>query len=200
MNTRVSIVRADAAEAREIAELIAVAFHPLAVARWLVPDPARRAEVLPANFRIFVDHALAHGEVHVTTDRSAAAVWFPRNGDPIPDPVAYSQRVAAACGENTERFFHLDGLFDKHHPDQPHHHLAFLAVHPTHQRRGLGTALLAHHHARLDKAGIAAYLEASSEAARDLYTRHGYQVREPFHLPNSTPTWPMWRPPLVGGR
>lgn len=81
---RASIVRADATEAPQIAELIAVAFHPLDVAQWLVPNPDRRTEILPANFRIFVGHALAHGEVHTTTDRSAVAVWFPRDG-PCPN-------------------------------------------------------------------------------------------------------------------
>jgi hypothetical protein len=85
---RVSIVRADATEAPQIAELIAVAFHSLDVARWLVPDPDRRAEVLPADFRILVEHAFAHGEVHTTTDRSAVAVWFPRDGGPLPEPAA----------------------------------------------------------------------------------------------------------------
>lgn len=196
--TRIPIVRADASEARDIAELIAVAFHSLAVARWLVPAPARRAHILPANFRIFVDHALAQGEVQVTADRAAAAVWFPRDGGPPPEPAAYPQRVAAACGEATERFRHLDELFDKHHPDQPHHHLAFLAVHPTQQRRGLGSALLRHHHARLDPKGAAAYLEATSPGARDLYVRHGYQTWEPFHLTDGTPIWPMWRQPRTG--
>lgn len=191
---RVSIVRADMTEASQIAELIAVAFHSLDVARWLVPDPDRRAEVLPADFRIFVEHALAHGEVHTITDRSAVAVWFPREG-PLPEPTAYQHRVAAACGEATERFLYLDELFDKHHPQDPHHHLAFLAVRPIRQRRGLGSALLRHHHARLDDRGIAAYLEATSPDSRDLYARHGYhQMGEPFRLPDQTPMWPMWRP------
>lgn len=193
--TRVSIVHADASEARDIAELIAVAFHSLAVARWLVPDPARRAEVLPANFRIFVDHALAHGQVHVTADRAAAAVWFPRDGDPLPEPAGYQRRVAAACGEATDRFRHLDDLFDIHHPIEPHHHLAFLGVHPAWERHGLGSALLRHHHTQLDVTGVAAYLEATSPGARDLYARHGYQTRKPFHLPDGTPMWPMWRSP-----
>ncbi|MGH3679165.1 MAG: GNAT family N-acetyltransferase [Natronosporangium sp.] len=190
-----TIRRATAEDARRVAALIGEAFQPLTVARWLVPDPGRRADILPANFHIFVDHALTHGEVHVSGDLAAAAVWFPRDGGPLPEPVAYTQRVAAACGENTERFFHLDDLFDAHHPAEPHHHLAFLAVRPDRQRQGLGSMLLAHHHTRLDTAGVAAYLEATSEAARDLFMRHGYQAREPFHLPNGTPMWPMWRPP-----
>ena len=90
----------------------------------------------------------------------------------------------------------LDALFDQHHPTDPHHHLAFLAVHPDQQGQGLGSALLADYHARLDQRGVAAYLEASCERNRDLYLRHGYRpMGEPFRLPDGPPMWPMWRPP-----
>lgn len=51
------------------------------------------------------------------------------------------------------------------------------------------------HLTRLDAAGVADYLEATSEGARDLYTTHGYQTREPFHMPNKAPMWPTWRAP-----
>src|SRR5690606_1521136 len=192
----VKIIQADEQDAAWIADLIGTAFHPLAVAQWLVPDPARRAEVLPANFRIFVDHALAHGEIHMTSDRSAVAVWFPWDGEPLPPPERYDERLRAACGETTARFQVLDALFDQHHPTDPHHYLAFLAVHPYQQGQGLGSALLADYHARLDQRGVAAYLEASCERNLNLYLRHGYRpMGEPFRLPDGPPMWPKWRPP-----
>jgi ribosomal protein S18 acetylase RimI-like enzyme len=195
-----TIERAGPDDAGWVADLIGAAFQPLAVAQWLVPDPQQRARVLPANFRIFVEHALAHGEVHVTADHAAVAVWFPQDGQPVPPPDRYDERLQAACGESTPRFQVLDSLFEQHHPTTPHHHLAFLAVHPDQQRRGLGSALMAYHHARLDQLQIAAYLEASSEENRNLYQRHGYQTMgETFRLPDSTPMWPMWRPPRPTG-
>jgi GNAT superfamily N-acetyltransferase len=195
------ICRAVATDTGWISELIGVAFQPLQVAQWLVPDPQRRAEILPANFRIHVEHALVVGQVHVTADRAAAAVWLPRDGDrPLPEPLNYQQRLAAACGETTDRFRLLDDLFDRHHPAEPHHHLAFLAVLPSRQRQWLGTALLRRYHAHLDTTGVAAYLEASSTESRNLYLRHGYRVRlAPFQLPDGTPMWPMWRPPATNG-
>lgn len=196
MTTAVSIVRAEAQDAAWIADLIGEAFHPLAVACWLVPDSDQRAQILPANFRIFVDHALTHGVVYTTSDQAAVAVWFPYDRGPLPPPANYQQRLTTACGQATPRFQHLDELFDQHHPSIPHHHLAFLAVRPDRQRQGLGSTLLNHHHQQLDTAGTPAYLEATSEAARNLYTRHGYQVMSaPFHLPDATPLWPMWRVP-----
>lgn len=188
------ISRVGAAAAGAVADLVAEAFHPLPAAAWLVPDPAERARLMAGQFAILVAHATEYGSVHRTEDRHGVAVWFHRT-EPAPEPPDYPARLAAACGAATPRFEALDELLEKHHPAEPHHHLALLAVRPTHQGRGLGTALLAHHHAYLDAHGIPAYLEASSEQSRRLYARHGYRVGEPFRLPDGTPFWPMWREP-----
>ncbi|SCF32628.1 Acetyltransferase (GNAT) family protein [Micromonospora purpureochromogenes] len=193
--TALTVERLGPAETRAVAERIAGAFHELAATRWLVPDAAKREAVLADNFEILVEYAMRHGLVHATADRSGVAVWFPQSGDPAPPPADYDERLAAACGEWTERFQHLDTLFEAHHPHADHHHLAFLAVAPQRQGRGVGTALLRHHHAALDAAGVPAYLEASSERSRDLYARHGYRVGEPFRLPDGSPFYPMWREP-----
>jgi GNAT superfamily N-acetyltransferase len=191
----VAIIRARTADADEVAHLIGDAFKDLAPTEWLVPEPTERVEVLSANFRIFVELALDHGEVHMTSDQAGVAVWFPRDHW-IPAPENYDERLAKACGEWVDRFHTLDALFEAHHPDEPHHHLAFLAVRRNRRGEGVGSALLDHHHAKLDRNGIAAYLEASSPRNRKLYIRHGYQPRgHPFALPSGAPFWPMWRAP-----
>ncbi|MFG1704988.1 GNAT family N-acetyltransferase [Nonomuraea sp. M3C6] len=185
------IRRATADDAGRVAELIATAFAGLNAVRYLVPDRRERHRVMTANLRIFVDHAVEHGEVDLIDDGPAVAVWFSHTS-PLPEPKDYDRRLEAATGEWIERFRVLDALFEENHPAQPYHHLAFLAVHPDRQDQGLGSALLRHHHARL--AGAPAYLEASDPRNRDLYARHGYEVREPFALPDGTLFWPMWRP------
>jgi predicted N-acetyltransferase YhbS len=187
---RPEIRPATAADATRVAELIATAFAELKVVSYLVPDRRARHKILTANFQIFVDHAIEHGEVHLIDDGPAVAVWFPRL-TPLPAPRDYDRRLAEIAGEWIERFQALDELFDKNHPDEPHHHLAFLAVHPDRQDQGLGSSLLRHQHARMN--GAPAYLEASSARSRDLYARHGYQVRATFALPDGTLFWPMWR-------
>jgi GNAT superfamily N-acetyltransferase len=189
-----TIRRATAADAGRVAELIATAFAPLAASAWLVPEPAERLPIMTANLRILVDHAIEYGHVDLIDEGPAAAVWFPRTG-PIPEPADYDRRLTAACGRWTDRFRVLDSLFDEHHPGEPHHHLALLAVQPERQGGGLGTALLRREHAELDAAAIPAYLEASSTLSRDLYLRQGYELGAPFRLPDGSPFWPMWRPP-----
>ncbi|WP_405095363.1 GNAT family N-acetyltransferase [Micromonospora sp. NBC_01412] len=191
----VRVERLGAAETRLVAERIARAFLVLPATHWLVPDDSEREAVLADNFEILVGHAMAHGHVYATADRAAVAVWFPQVGDEVPPPADYDTRLAAACGEWVERFRHLDVLFAASHPHAGHHHLAFLAVAPDRQGQGLGSALLRHHHARLDADGVPGYLEASSEIGRDLYARHGYRAREIFRLPDGTPFYPMWREP-----
>jgi ribosomal protein S18 acetylase RimI-like enzyme len=187
---------ATTADARWIAELIGAEFQHLDASRWLVPDPEQRARILPRNFAIYIEHALVHGEVHVTPDRSAAAVWVPRGWAPLPPPNDYDDRLADACGEWTDRFRQLDELFDKHTPAAAHHHLAFIAVRRDRQRSGVGSALLRHHHDRLDRDGVAAFLEASSPGARALYRRHGYvDLGEPYPVGDGSLFWPMWREP-----
>ncbi|MGW0507421.1 GNAT family N-acetyltransferase [Micromonospora sp. NPDC003241] len=193
--TAPTIARLDVADTRWVAERIAESFLVLDATRWLVPDEAKREAVLAGNFEIIVAHAMRHGLVFGTADRAGVAVWLPSVGEPLPPPEDYDARLAAACGEWTPRFVHLDELFAAHHPHRDHHHLALLAVRPDRQGQGVGSALLRHHHAWLDAHGVPAYLEASSEIGRDLYARHGYRVSEPFRLPDDTPFWPMWREP-----
>ncbi|MGC4875686.1 GNAT family N-acetyltransferase [Micromonospora sp. DT43] len=178
-----------------VANRIAEAFTALEVTYWLVPDASKREAVLAGDFEILVDHAMRHGFVHATGDRAGVAVWLPSVGEPAPPPPDYDARLAAACGEWTDRFQHLDELFAANHPHPDHHHMAFLAVQPGRQGQGLGTALMRHHHAWLDANGMPAYLEASSPRSRDLYARHGYRAGEPFRVPDGTPFWPMWREP-----
>lgn len=192
---------ATAMDTTDTAELIATAFHTLEVSAWLVPNPARRFAILAGDFRIVVDHALTHGEIHLIDGPSgrplAAAVWFPEITGPTPPPPHYDTRLSAACGSATGRFRVLDQHFDATHPHEfPQHYLAYLATHPGWQGRGLGTTLLRHQHDVLDQRGVPAFLHASCARTREFYLRHGYQpVGEPFRLPDGPPMWPLWREP-----
>ena len=199
--TRPEIRPATAKDATRTAELIADAFFSLDATAWLIPDPHKRAQVLPADFEIYVDHALTQGEIQIIEDAAgelaAAAVWFAQLTGPTTEPDNYDDQLVAACGIYTDRFRTLDQLFDDNHPHiYPHHHLAYLATRPDRQRHGLGSALLRHHHTRLDHYGTPAFLQASSQQSRKLYERHGYTcLGDPFYLPEGPPFWGMWREP-----
>ncbi len=187
----VEIVAADPDQAPVAASIIADAFEALDVTRWLVSDDDQRRDVLERNMLIWTTHAGKHGMIDLTADRSGVAVWVPV-GEPLPEPDDYAERLRAACGPWTERFQLLDETFEANHPHEPHHHLVFLAIRPGHQGRGIGTALLNHHHDLYPDA--AEYLEASSWQSRRLYLRHGFDDRGPFYPPDGPPLWAMWRP------
>jgi GNAT superfamily N-acetyltransferase len=190
------VIPAAPADAAAVSQVIAEAFHELVPSRWLIADAAARREIFPAYFAILTEHALASGIVHTTPGRTAAALWLPAGpGGPQP-PAGYGERLAEVTGPWVSRFLVFDAELARRHPaGQAHHHLALMAVHPRHQRHGLGTALLAAHHATLDQAGIPAYLEASGQRSRALYLRHGYtDTGRPVQLPGGPAMHPMWRP------
>lgn len=177
-----------------VADLIATAFASLAVSKWLVADPGERVAALRAQFGMIVEHAAEHGTIYLDSGGTAAAVWLDYTR-PVPEPADYDRRLLQACGQHTPRFAALDGAFEEHHPTTAHHHLAFMAVHPQHQGRGMGGRLLAQHHRVLDQAAAPAYLEAASLRAARLYRRWGYRFISRIDLPHGPSMWTMWREP-----
>jgi len=184
----------------EIASVLAEAMSEGPVARWLMPDDAARRRRAPGYFEIYAEHAVRYGEVYANADPdtgelSGVALWFPFTSL-IPSPADYEHRLKEAAGSAFDRTCELDALIEAHHPLDPHHYLAFLAVRPERQNHGIGSALLDRHHARLDAAGLPAYLESNDPRNRDLYLRHGYSVRSVVRLPDGPPLWLMWRSPI----
>ncbi|GAB1640387.1 GNAT family N-acetyltransferase [Krasilnikovia sp. MM14-A1259] len=187
------------AELAAVGALVALSFDRLEANHYLVPDGADRLRVMGDFFTLYTEHAARHGSVDVVPGADgivATAVWFDRTA-PMTEPPSYDSRLAALAGPYLDRFEALDELFDAHHPEPPHWHLAFLAVHPDAQGRGLGGALMARTHEGLDAAGVPAYLEATNGDNVRLYRRNGYTDMAPFEipLPDGTPFFRMWRHP-----
>jgi ribosomal protein S18 acetylase RimI-like enzyme len=181
-----------------VGALVALSFDDLAANHYLVPSEDDRLKVMGDFFTLYTEHAFHYGRVDVIDDGDGlegAAVWFDRTGD-LAEPPDYQNRLAALAGPYLDRFEALDELFDKNHPTDPHWHLAFLAVHPDHQEKGLGSALMHRTHDELDSAGVPEYLEATNPNNIRLYRRHGYEDMSPSDilLPDDTPFYRMWRP------
>ena len=188
-------------ELTAVGALISYSFDELAADSYLVPNEADRLRVMADFFTLLTEHAYRYGRVDVIDAPpgseeayAAAAVWFDLTQE-APGPERYEERLEELAGEYLPRFQALDELFEKHHPTDPHWHLAFLAVHPAHQAHGLGSLLMKDVHEELDQAGTPAYLEATNANNIRLYKRHGYTEMEPFEilLPDGTPFARMWR-------
>lgn len=186
-------------ELAAVGHLISLSFLDLAANAYLVPPLDDRLRVMADFFTLLTEHAYRYGKVDVIdapsgTGLVATGVWFDRTTEAA-EPEGYEPRLRALAGDYLDRFQALDMLFEKHHPTEAHWHLAFLAVDPAHQERGLGSKLIRHTHDELDRAGVAAYLEATNEDNVRLYRRHGYTDMSPFEmlLPDGTPFFRMWR-------
>lgn len=179
-----------------VAEVLAEAFLHGDLAGWLIPHLDTRARIYQPYFALLTEHALTHGQVQLCGNGAAVACWYAIDGGPLPELPDYGRRLVEITGKFQPRFAALDQAMHDHHPyDQPHHYLALLAVHPDEQHRGLGGALLAHHHAELDAIGTPAFLEATGPRNRRLYARHGYRSRPTFQFTkDGTSLYPMWRP------
>lgn len=204
LNTTIRAAVRDDAPA--ITEVLTEAFLHGDLAPWLIPHLDTRARVYPPYFELLIEQAFDHGQVEVTTDPhagiTAVAIWYPIAGGPPPAAAGYDTRLAQITGQFLHRFTALDEATHHNHPyDAWHHYLGHLGVHPDHQRRGLGSDLLIHHHAKLDRTGTPAYLEATGADNRLLYVRHGYRPRAAYRLTTNGPAlFPMWRPAAATGQ
>ena len=184
-------------EVAAIARTLAGAFQDDPVFSWCLPDPMRRAGILPGFFGVLTAAVHPLGEVHTTADGTAAALWVPPGRVAVADDdaPAFQAALAEILGDDADRTFAVSAMLDEVHPTDEHRFLWFLGVSPEHQRRGRGSSLLASMLARCDREGSAAYLDATSPHNRRLYERHGFEVVAERAVDDSPPLWSMWRQP-----
>ncbi|MBF5029191.1 MULTISPECIES: hypothetical protein [unclassified Micromonospora] len=188
MSTALPVVRARWCDIGRIADLVAEALAPTALAAWLVPDTSRRLPVLAAVARIWTEHALLFGDAFLLPDGSAATVWFHRYR-PIPAPHRYADRLAGAAGPDEDRFRRLGAELAARRPAEPHNHLALLAA-----PRGGATQALSSAQRRMDTLSLPTYAHpCAGEQTEELLRRHGYAERETFAAPDGTPVRSLWR-------
>ena len=193
-------------DAPSIAAVLDAAFRPDKVSLWVMGSPTEVAHRQLSFFLPFVEYVLAQqqsdrGEVQIRRDNgeyAGAALWLDLTGqgdEPGPDMA----KIAEALGEEGfERFMVLDELMHKHHPvGMRHAYLPFIGVTPHRQSQGIGQQLLRAKLAKLDEAGVPAYLEATSRRSRDLYQKYGFELHgAEVTLPDGgPPLWPMRRQP-----
>ena len=172
---------------------------------WLQPDEELRARLLPAMFRMEVQHVhpidrggqvllqdggLVAGAVWAAPGQWKASMWRQLPGIP---------RLIFSLGrENLQGFAKrgkaLQDALAKAHPSEPHWYLAALGVDPAAQRKGVGATLMRAGLGRCDREGTPAYLECL-ERLVPYYQRFGFETRGPIAMPDGAPGQiGMWRP------
>jgi len=192
------IRRTTAGDRDPTARVLAAAFFDDPIFGWIIPDTARRHEVIVPSFRLYVDAFARHDETHLASvdgEPHGAAMWSPPGVEPVhpDDEPVLMDRVVDLFGPDAERLGIVLELFEAAHPAEPAWFLQFVGVDPARQGGGIGSALLRDGLRRADAAGEAAYLEATSELNRALYERHGFRCIEEIRLPDGPTSYGMWR-------
>jgi ribosomal protein S18 acetylase RimI-like enzyme len=191
--------RATPADAAALTQLLSAAFLNDPVMDWIArPDSKRAAGLEAFFFRLLDTRAIPAGEVWMSDDGAACAVWLPP-GKPAWPPGAVAQlkllpMFLQVCGfGRMARGAAMSAAMEKAHPHEAHFYLFFMAVDLRFQGMGLGSALLDAMLKRTDEAGLPTYLENSNPRNARLYERAGFVARKDIAPEGAPPLIPMWR-------
>jgi GNAT superfamily N-acetyltransferase len=173
--------------APRLSSVLTAAFWDDPVFRWAMPGDLRRRAALPAIFDAFVAGFTPLGATFTTATGGGAALWAPPG-----EAADLSGLDVDRVGAEWPKMLEVMGLLESSHPHEDCWYLNLLAVEPAAQGRGIGTALLRAVLDRADADGVPAYLEATSEANRRLYERHGFEVAAELRVSDCPPLWAMW--------
>jgi ribosomal protein S18 acetylase RimI-like enzyme len=195
---------ATAADLAAVTRTISRAFHDDPTWSWAFPDASRRQEQYAVWWQLFVAGAMRYPWVFMTDGAEVASVWIPPGGTELSDEAedGLEQLLEDLIGPRAADVIELLARFEAAHPhEEPHFYLSLLGTDPAHAGRGLGMALLAENLERIDREGMAAYLESSNPANNHRYERHGFAKVGEFYPPGSdVPVTTMWRDAVPQGR
>jgi ribosomal protein S18 acetylase RimI-like enzyme len=185
-------------------DTLSAAFFDDPMSRYVLPDQAERLAVSRALLGAPIRYGELYGAVDVVDDAAGIAGWVrPRYTKMNLWRLARSGmlwsawRLARPARRRFRRFIdHLEKVRSQA-DDEPYWYLFVLAVHPGHQRRGLGDALLEHGFRRVDADRAACRLDTTNPANVAYYRRHGFEVTGEIDVPDGGPhVWTMARPPI----
>lgn len=197
---RAVIRRMRADERDDVVAVLAAAFADYPVMRHVLGvDPAAEPEGLRALVGFFADvrFAMAWPVLGLELEGelvAAALVNEPTDGTFLERFTDGLARLRDALGaEAYGRLEDFEHASEGNEPDEPHYFVGMVGVHPGHQRKGYGRALLSYVHDMAGRAGCGVAL--STEDARNVpfYEALGYRVIGEADV-GEIHTWGFWRP------
>ena len=171
--------------------------------KYLVPDDARRAQVVPLSMGILVRYSFLYGEIYTTSMLDGVACWL-TPGETTP---AFGRMVLIGIRNATleigltgiRRYFAVEnycGAVHKHAAPHMHWYLWGLGVEPSRQGQGIGGMLFQPVLARADNDGLPCYLETMNERNVPFYEKHGFKIVSDAEVPrHGLRVWAMLREP-----
>ncbi len=197
------IRKATEADQEAVIRVMRRAFDADPVVNWFMRQDRKRQAAIEEFFEVlFRIMSYPFGEVVVTTDLTAAALWVPpgrwKHGI-FRQLVMLPGFVRCAGRGRILRTFRGLGNISRVHPHEPHFYLLQIGTDPEHQGKGLARRLMEPVLRRCDDEQMGAYLEPSSEKNMVYYQRYGFEVTGQIDLgKGGPPCWSMWRKPAGG--
>ncbi len=183
--THVATATADDLEAA--AETLALAFESNPWTDWVIPED-RRLERLFEVQRLYLAHALEHGQVWVAPATVGVIALLPRDAPDPSDEVI--DRIIDLHGDRVDRLAGVQSTG----PTTDSWHVETLGVRPEARRRGVASALLVAALSEARRVRVPVTLETSDEQNLRLYERYGFVVADHSRAPGDGPdVWSMVR-------
>ena len=184
------IVKAPLKDLDRVKGVLKLGFASDALIRWVFPDAASYLKCFDTWMEEFSKIAFENDIVYSEENFYGSSLWHPP-GVEFDDSILLPtfEYVPSDRFEVVARFFEE---FKKYHPEDAWY-LAFIAVDPSQQRKGIGSFLLKEALHMIDERGDRAYLEASNEQNKALYERHGFVEIGRVQFEDSPPAFPMIR-------
>jgi ribosomal protein S18 acetylase RimI-like enzyme len=184
----------DVARIEEVSDYlgaVVLAFAADPFVRWFLPDPSGFLRTFSEITRLHGERTAANGGAFGRRDSRGAAFWYLPGVHPDGEALG-SVLKEAGVSDRVAAVFDAAAV---HEPAEPYFYLRQIGVDPPLRGHGYGTALLVAGLAEVDRQHSTAYLEATSNASRKLYERHGFVTLGEVTAGGSPPLWPMVRTP-----
>jgi len=189
-----TVKAATAQERDRVVSAIVLGFASDPVTRWSWPDPHDYLTYFPEFTNAFGGKAFDHGTAHTVADFAGGALWLPPGVQPDEEIMAGLVERSIAP-QRKQTVFAMIEKMGSYHPAEPHWYLPLIAVEPTKQGHGYGSALLRYALERVDREKKVAYLESTNPSNIPLYQRHGFEVVGTIQVGDAPPLFPMVRQP-----
>lgn len=172
-------------------EVLGEAFADYPWTNWCVAEDSHVERVTSLQ-RIYLEHlALPHGKAYIDASGHGVAAFLPPDV-PEPDEDVLA-KIMELHGDGLERIVAAEEqLADLPVPENAWS-LATIGTTPSSRGTGLGTALLKHGLAELDRTGQSCWLDTSTERNLPLYQRLGFTITGRITLDDGPTVWRMHR-------
>lgn len=193
------VLPAGAADASQIADLFADVFEQDPVWTALAPRDESRRRVVKGSFaRALRGDGHQHFDVIKDNEGNVVAAlnYEPPRVAPTPPTIVNRvlNAVAPMLSANAKRGVAHDAAVHSHRPPEPHWYLRDLVASPAARGMGLGSALLKSRLEQVDRDGLPAFLESTTEASKRLYERFGFELVATVEVVDGAKSFIMVRP------